>query len=73
MYATSLGEDGRAAPAGALARRGVPGAPGARARVHRAAHPLRHPGETDVDSARELLTTFAHRRAEDAGGLHGIW
>jgi RimJ/RimL family protein N-acetyltransferase len=29
--------------------------------------------ETDVDSARELLTRYAHRRADDAGGLHGIW
>ncbi|MDQ0789377.1 ribosomal-protein-serine acetyltransferase [Streptomyces sp. B3I7] len=29
--------------------------------------------ETDVDSARGLLTMYAHRRADDGGSLHGIW
>lgn len=29
--------------------------------------------QTDADSARELLTMYAHRRADDAGSLHGIW
>ncbi|WP_329138471.1 GNAT family N-acetyltransferase [Streptomyces sp. NBC_00670] len=29
--------------------------------------------QTDVGSARELLTMYAHRRADDAGSLHGIW
>ncbi|MEU6537658.1 GNAT family protein [Streptomyces sp. NPDC047000] len=29
--------------------------------------------ETDADSARALLLRYARQRAEDSGGLHGIW
>ncbi|MFF4566448.1 GNAT family N-acetyltransferase [Streptomyces sp. NPDC001435] len=29
--------------------------------------------ETDVDSARALLTSYAEKRAADSGSLHGIW
>ncbi|MFE0511372.1 GNAT family N-acetyltransferase [Streptomyces sp. NPDC058964] len=29
--------------------------------------------ETDVESARALLVTYAEKRAADNGGLHGIW
>ncbi|MGW3148642.1 MULTISPECIES: GNAT family N-acetyltransferase [Streptomyces] len=29
--------------------------------------------ETDVDSARALLTGYAEKRAADSGSLHGIW
>ncbi|MFJ5839714.1 GNAT family N-acetyltransferase [Streptomyces shenzhenensis] len=28
---------------------------------------------TDVDSARDVLTDYADKRAADSGGLHGIW
>ncbi|MFC4472583.1 GNAT family N-acetyltransferase [Streptomyces xiangluensis] len=28
---------------------------------------------TDADSARELLQSYADKRAADAGGLHGLW
>ncbi|MEU3985087.1 GNAT family protein [Streptomyces sp. NPDC026672] len=29
--------------------------------------------ETDVDSARAVLTSYADKRAADSGSLHGIW
>ncbi|WP_306188206.1 MULTISPECIES: GNAT family N-acetyltransferase [unclassified Streptomyces] len=29
--------------------------------------------ETDVDSARALLTRYAEKRTADSGSLHGIW
>ncbi|MFS8201920.1 GNAT family N-acetyltransferase [Streptomyces sp. CWNU-52B] len=30
-------------------------------------------GATDVDSARELLTSYADKKTADAGSLHGLW
>ncbi|MGC8918692.1 GNAT family N-acetyltransferase [Streptomyces sp. PG2] len=72
MYATSLGEDAELRPLEPwhaeefLAHLD-------RGREYIGQHIPFGTRETDVDSARELLTTFAHRRAEDAGGLHGIW
>lgn len=72
MYATSLGEDAELRPLEPwhaeefLAHLD-------RGREYIGQHIPFGTRETDVDSARELLTMFAHRRAEDAGGLHGIW
>jgi RimJ/RimL family protein N-acetyltransferase len=72
MYATSLGEDAELRPLEPwhaeefLAHLD-------RGREYIGQHIPFGTRETDVDSARALLTTYAHRRADDAGGLHGIW